>query len=121
MMASSEALSTSVTKSLRSLRVTSIDSTSRLARLIKRPACRAARTATLSIGCMAGVSRKPSILDEMTLPSTLHQPLAPHAQGLMAALRFVLVAPSHAGNIGSVVRAMKTMGLEDLVVVNPKE
>ena len=57
----------------------------------------------------------------MTLPSTLHQPLAPHAQGLMAALRFVLVAPSHAGNIGSVVRAMKTMGLEDLVVVNPKE
>lgn len=38
----------------------------------------------------------------------------------MAAFRFVLVAPSHAGNIGSVVRAMKTMGLEDLVVVNPR-
>ena len=57
----------------------------------------------------------------MTLPSTLHQALAPQAQGLMAAFRFVLVAPSHAGNIGSVVRAMKTMGLDDLVVVNPKE
>jgi tRNA/rRNA methyltransferase len=40
---------------------------------------------------------------------------------LMAAFRFVLVAPSHAGNIGSVVRAMKTMGLDDLVVVSPKE
>ena len=37
----------------------------------------------------------------------------------MAAFRFVLLAPSHAGNIGSVVRAMKTMGLDDLVVVNP--
>jgi tRNA/rRNA methyltransferase len=57
----------------------------------------------------------------MTLPSTLHQPLAPQAQGLMAAFRFVLVAPSHAGNIGSVVRAMKTMGLGDLVVVNAKD
>jgi len=57
----------------------------------------------------------------MTLPSTLHQPLAPQAQGLMAAFRFVLVAPSHAGNIGSVVRAMKTMGLGDLVVVNPRD
>lgn len=55
----------------------------------------------------------------MTLPATLHQPLAPQARGLMAAFRFVLLAPSHAGNIGSVVRAMKTMGLEDLVVVNP--
>src|SRR5687767_254562 len=57
----------------------------------------------------------------MTLPSTLHQPLAPQAQGLMAAFRFVLVAPSHAGNIGAVVRAMKTMGLGDLVVVNPRD
>ena len=38
----------------------------------------------------------------------------------MAAFRFVLVAPSHAGNIGSVVRAMRTMGLDDLVVVNPQ-
>lgn len=57
----------------------------------------------------------------MTLPSTLHQPLAPPARELLAAFRFVLVAPSHAGNIGSVVRAMRTMGLEDLVVVNPRE
>jgi tRNA/rRNA methyltransferase len=64
---------------------------------------------------------KPWILIEMTLPSTLHQPLAPRAQALMAAFRFVLVAPSHAGNIGSVVRAMRTMGLADLVVVNPRE
>ena len=57
----------------------------------------------------------------MTLPSTLHQPLAPSAQGQLGAFRFVLVAPSHAGNIGSVVRAMRTMGLGDLVVVNPRD
>lgn len=57
----------------------------------------------------------------MTLPSTLHQALAPAAQRLLSAFRFVLVAPSHAGNIGSVVRAMKTMGLDDLVVVNPRD
>ena len=57
----------------------------------------------------------------MTLPSTLHRALAPAAQRLLDAFRFVLVAPSHAGNIGSVVRAMATMGLGDLVVVNPRE
>ena len=57
----------------------------------------------------------------MTLPTTLHQALAPCALRLMASFRFVLVAPSHPGNIGSVVRAMKTMGLDDLVVVNPRD
>lgn len=57
----------------------------------------------------------------MTLPSTLHQPLVPSAQDQLGAFRFVLVAPSHAGNIGSVVRAMRTMGLSDLVVVNPRD
>ncbi|NLD53101.1 MAG: RNA methyltransferase [Burkholderiaceae bacterium] len=57
----------------------------------------------------------------MTLPTSLHQTLAPGAQRLMDAFRFVLVAPSHPGNIGSVARAMKTMGLSDLVVAAPRE
>lgn len=35
-------------------------------------------------------------------------------------VRIVLVETSHAGNIGSVARAMKTMGLSQLVLVNPK-
>lgn len=34
--------------------------------------------------------------------------------------RIVLVEPSHPGNIGSSARAMKTMGLHELVLVNPK-
>ena len=35
-------------------------------------------------------------------------------------IRIVLVNPSHPGNIGAVARAMKTMGLEHLYLVNPK-
>jgi tRNA/rRNA methyltransferase len=35
-------------------------------------------------------------------------------------LRFVLVETSRAGNIGSVARAMKTMGFSELVLVAPK-
>ncbi len=33
----------------------------------------------------------------------------------------VLVEPSHPGNIGAVARAMKTMGLSRLILVNPKK
>ena len=36
-------------------------------------------------------------------------------------IRVVLVEPSHPGNIGSAARAMKTMGLHRLYLVNPKE
>jgi len=35
--------------------------------------------------------------------------------------RFVLVDTSHPGNIGAVARAMKNMGLAELVLVNPRE
>jgi tRNA (cytidine32/uridine32-2'-O)-methyltransferase len=34
-------------------------------------------------------------------------------------IRVVLVEPSHPGNIGGAARALKTMGLNDLAVVNP--
>ncbi len=36
-------------------------------------------------------------------------------------VRIVLVNPSHPGNIGATARAMKTMGLSDLCLVNPKQ
>jgi tRNA/rRNA methyltransferase len=39
---------------------------------------------------------------------------------LFKRLRFVLVETSRAGNIGSVARAMKTMGFSDLVLVAPR-
>jgi tRNA/rRNA methyltransferase len=39
---------------------------------------------------------------------------------LFKRLRFVLVETSRAGNIGSVARAMKTMGFSELVLVNPR-
>jgi tRNA/rRNA methyltransferase len=36
------------------------------------------------------------------------------------ATRFILIQPSHAGNVGAVARAMKVMGFDDLVLVNPR-
>ena len=57
----------------------------------------------------------------MTVPPSAHRHLAPVARQRLAAQRFVLVSPSHVGNIGSVARAMTAMGLEDLVVVDPRE
>lgn len=38
----------------------------------------------------------------------------------MCEVQIVLVEPSHPGNIGGAARAMKTMGLSRLVLVNPK-
>ncbi len=35
-------------------------------------------------------------------------------------INIVLLEPSHPGNIGAVARAIKTMGIENLVLVNPK-
>lgn len=40
-------------------------------------------------------------------------------QEMLARVRVVLVRPSHPGNIGACARAMKTMGLTRLVLVNP--
>ena len=45
---------------------------------------------------------------------------APPAAGFMR-LRFVLVEPSHLGNIGSSVRAMRSMGFARLYVVQPRD
>jgi len=42
------------------------------------------------------------------------------ARNTLANIRIVLIQTSHPGNIGSAARAMKTMGLSDLYLVNPK-
>lgn len=39
---------------------------------------------------------------------------------LLARVRIVMVETSHPGNVGSAARAMKTMGLSDLVLVAPR-
>lgn len=36
-------------------------------------------------------------------------------------IRFIMLNTSHSGNIGAAARAMKTMGLNQLVLVNPKD
>ena len=40
---------------------------------------------------------------------------------LLKQFRIILCQTSHPGNIGSVARAMKTMGFLDLYLVNPKD
>ena len=40
---------------------------------------------------------------------------------LLKQFRIILCETSHPGNIGSVARAMKTMGFSDLYLVNPKD
>lgn len=50
-------------------------------------------------------------------------PVQPSSDGMMALLnkvRVVLVSPSHAGNVGSCARALKTMGLSQLWLVAPR-
>jgi len=49
--------------------------------------------------------------------SALHRSAPPWFERLA----FVLVRPSHPGNVGAVARAMRTMGLRRLVVVAPRE
>jgi tRNA/rRNA methyltransferase len=44
----------------------------------------------------------------------------PRSPGGFAATRFVLVEPSHPGNVGAAARALKTMGFAQLVLVNPR-
>ncbi|MBX2809527.1 MAG: tRNA (cytosine(32)/uridine(32)-2'-O)-methyltransferase TrmJ [Cellvibrionaceae bacterium] len=47
--------------------------------------------------------------------------LSPLSQQLLDTIRIVLVNTTHPGNIGGVARAMKNMGLQQLVLVDPKE
>ncbi|HVL58624.1 MAG TPA: TrmH family RNA methyltransferase, partial [Burkholderiaceae bacterium] len=42
------------------------------------------------------------------------------ALALLPRVRIVLVEPSHPGNIGAAARAMKVMGLRELVLVSPR-
>ena len=44
----------------------------------------------------------------------------PNAPPIADPTRFVLVQPSHAGNVGAAARAMKVMGFRDLVLVRPR-
>jgi len=47
-------------------------------------------------------------------------PVAPGPLEMVDPSRFVLVQPSHAGNVGAVARAIKVMGFGELVLVRPR-
>lgn len=57
-----------------------------------------------------------SVVDR-TVPRPLHVADPP----VLARIAFVLVEPSHPGNVGAVARAMRTMGLSDLRLVSPRD
>ncbi len=44
-----------------------------------------------------------------------------YLNNMLSNIRIVLIETSHSGNIGSAARAMKTMGLSHLYLVNPKQ
>jgi tRNA (cytidine32/uridine32-2'-O)-methyltransferase len=51
----------------------------------------------------------------------MNNPIGDNRQdGRLDHIRFILVEPTHPGNIGAVARAMKTMGLRQLHLVNPR-
>src|ERR1700730_12639431 len=52
----------------------------------------------------------------------MNQPINRHSvdNSLFSRLRFVLVETSSSGNIGAAARALKNMGISDLVLVRPR-
>ena len=51
----------------------------------------------------------------MTLTNSQEHP------DLFGRVRFIMVSPSHPGNVGSAARAIKTMGFHDLCLVSPQQ
>jgi len=64
-----------------------------------------------AVGDNAPHAMEPTILPAPTDPATASAP---------ETTRFVLVRPSHAGNVGAAARAIKVMGFGDLVLVEPR-
>src|SRR5690554_2415519 len=46
--------------------------------------------------------------------------ISPETAGAFARVRFIMVHPSHPGNVGAAARAIKTMGFHDLCLVAPR-
>lgn len=65
----------------------------------------------------AHTSYMPQKNDPQTAPLALAQCLGSD----LTLTRFVLVEPSHPGNVGAAARALKTMGFTRLVLVKPRE
>lgn len=67
----------------------------------------------------AGKRRKPTAANSILLCYTLGQLKANNDLHMLEQIRIILVNTSHTGNIGSAARAMKTMGLSQLYLVDP--
>jgi len=69
-----------------------------------------------SDGVKSGAATMPAVDPDFTAMPDPTPAAAPAA----ATTRFVLVQPSHAGNVGAAARAMKVMGFRELVLVAPR-
>src|SRR5258706_14388840 len=110
---------TSDKKSLIAFCVTDRMARLREARLMILPARRAAFTAVFSIGCIKTGFGSRLRLSELRAPRSKGRIVVNNIDPLKN-IRVVLTRPSHPGNIGAAARALKTMGLNALCLVNPR-
>lgn len=66
-----------------------------------------------------GIMLEQNVLEQKTSEQEQSKPDDLSKQNPLQQVRIVLVETSHTGNIGSAARAMKTMGLTNLYLVNP--
>jgi tRNA/rRNA methyltransferase len=59
-------------------------------------------------------------LEGQDFPMNPVGPRRGHGDNGSVRTRFVLIEPSHAGNVGAVARALKVMGFDELVLVRPR-
>src|ERR1043166_3543543 len=85
-----------------------------MCRMMKLPAERAAAMAMLTSGCT--IFGRANLGENLEYHAMSDLPPA----DLLARVRIVLVTPRHPGNIGAAARAMKNMGLTQLVLVRPE-
>ena len=69
----------------------------------------------------ASMRRRKAAFSHETLSPPALRPRPLRAETIAAMqTRFILINPSHAGNVGAAARAMKVMGFQDLVLVAPR-
>ena len=65
-------------------------------------------------------SMKPAATHNNTQPPAANAANTANATTTAMHTRFILLNTSHAGNVGAIARAMKVMGFDDMVLVQPR-
>lgn len=78
------------------------------------------REAPAAVDFMIFKPARKTTLEQLNPSPSSWPPVQPGPFAMFAATRFVLVEPSHPGNVGAAARALKTMGFARLVLVRPR-